>query len=236
MKICTECRLEKAEEDFGWARGSDKKPGARKSKCRPCYNAIRRAHYNTPEVNAEKNRIRKIVESSAEAREKRKEYRSRPEVVAKTAESQQRYKSKPEVKESQRRRKAENHRKINFRASLLMTSVVGRCRKGGLPLEIDAAWIEAILERGVCQVSGIPFDYGKHPTTRRNPLGPSIDQIVAGQGYTLENSRVVLTALNLALCEWGVDTYVQIAQEVLRANGFSVVKTEGECEQSLQLP
>lgn len=236
MKKCSQCGEVKEVEEFGWARGSDKKPGVRRAKCRPCYNSRRREHYNTPEVNAEKNRIRKILESSAEAKAKRREYRARPEVKAQTAESQQRYKNKPEVQEARRKKKLENHRRINFRASLLMTSVISRCKKGDLPLEITAAWIETILEKGACQVSGLPFDFGKHPKTRRNPFGPSIDQIEAGKGYTLANSRVVLTALNLALCEWGVDTYVQIAQEVLRANGFSVTKTEGECEPSLQLP
>lgn len=236
MKTCTDCGEVKNEEEFGWARGSDKKPGARRSKCRPCYNVRRRQHYQTPEVNAEKNRKRKLKESTEDAKAKRQEYRSRPEVIAKTAEAQQRYKSRPEIQQAIKKRKQDNAQKTPYRASLLMTSVVGRCRKGDLPLEITAAWIEAILEKGVCQVSGLPFDFGKHPKTRRNPFGPSIDQIEAGKGYTLANSRVVLTALNLALCEWGVDTYVQIAQEVLRANGFSVTKTEGECEQSLQLP
>lgn len=236
MKKCTACGENKNDEDFGWARGSDKKPGARRSKCRPCYNETRRRHYHTPEVNAAKNTVRKEKESTAEARAKRQEYRSRPEVRAKIAESQQRYKSRPEVQEARKKRKAENAQKTAYRASLLMTAVIGRCKKGKLPLEIDSKWIEKILEHGVCQVSGLPFDYGKHPTTRRNPFGPSIDQIVAGEGYTLKNSRVVLTALNLALCEWGVDTYTQIAQEVLRANGFSVLRTEDACEQSLQLP
>lgn len=236
MKTCTDCGETKSEDEFGWARGSDKKPGARRSKCRPCYNVRRRHHYRSPEVNAEKNRKRKIKESTEEAKAKRQEYRARPEVKAKTAESQQRYKCKPQVQEARRKRKEENQKKIFFRASLLMTSVLSRCRKGNLPVEITAKWIEEILERGVCQVSGMPFDYGRHPHTRRNPFGPSVDQVVAGKGYTLENSRIVLTALNLALCEWGVDTYVQIAQEVLRANGFSVAKAEIASEQSLQLP
>lgn len=236
MKTCTDCGEAKSEDEFGWARGSDKKPGARRSKCRPCYNVRRRQHYHTPEVNEEKNRKRKIRESTEEAKAKRQEYRSRPEVIVKTAESQQKYKSRPEIQAAIKKRKQENAKKTNHRASLLMTSVIGRCRKGNLPLEIDARWIEGILEHGVCQVSGIPFDYGKHPKTRRNPFGPSIDQIIAGGGYTLENSRVVLTALNLALCEWGVDTYVQIAQEVLRANGFSVGRAETKFEQSIQLP
>jgi hypothetical protein len=234
MKICTQCRVEKDESEFGWSRGSDKKPGTRKSKCRPCYNAIRRAHYHKPEVNAEKNRIRRLSEASLAAKEKRQEYRARTEVKLKTAEAQKRYKSKPEVQEARRKKREENIKRADRRSVMLMNSVNVRCRKGNLPVEIDAAWIKERLEKGVCEVSGVCFEFGKHGSTRRNPFGPSIDQIVAGGGYTLKNSRVVLTALNLALCEWGVDTYVQIAQAVLRANGFSVERMETISEQSLQ--
>lgn len=234
MKMCSQCLEVKQDDEFGWARGSDKNPGVRRAKCRPCYNLRRRAHYHTPEVNAEKNRIRKQKESTEEAKAKRQEYRSRPEVIVKTAKTQERYKSRPDVQEARRKRKEENKRKLAFRAAILMTSVGQRCRKSNLPMEIDVPWVHAILEKGVCEVSGMAFDFGNHPSTRRNPLGPSIDQIVAGEGYTLANSRVVLTALNLALCEWGVDTYVQIAQEVLRAQGFSVVRTEDASEQSIQ--
>lgn len=236
MKKCSQCGEVKEAEEFGWARGSDKKPGVRRAKCRPCYNSRRREHYNTPEVNAIKLEKRKAEAARPEVKARRKAYAALPENRAREAEARKKYKSQPAVQEAIRKKKAENHQKASFRASTLMISVGMRCRKGNLPMEIDAAWAQAILENGVCQVSGIPFDFGKHPSTRRNPFGPSVDQIVAGKGYTLENSRIVLTALNLALCEWGVDTYVQIAQEVLRANGFSVAKAETASEQSLQLP
>lgn len=233
MKICSVCAQQKQDEEFGWARGSDKKPGVRRAKCRPCYNVGRREHYAREDVYAEKLRIRKEYEARPEVREKKKASKRTPEYKAKAALALKKYKSKPDVQEAIRKKKAENHQRTYFRAAMLMTSVVSRCRKGSLPLEITAQWIENILEKGVCQASGIPFDFGKHPSTRRNPFGPSVDQIVAGKGYTLKNSRIVLTALNLALCEWGVDTYVQIAQEVLRANGFSVAKAETASEQSL---
>lgn len=233
MKICSVCRVEKPLDSFGWARGGASTNGVRRAMCRPCYNARRKAHYHRPEVKAVKNKLSRDYNERPEVKEKRRIYSSNPANRAKESEARKKYKSQPEVQEAIRKKKAENHKRINFRASLLMTSVLSRCRKGSLPLEITTDWIEEILQKGICQVSGLPFDLGRHPSTRRNPFGPSIDQIVAGKGYTLENSRVVLTAINLALCEWGVDTYVQIAQEVLRAQGFSVAKAEIAGEQSL---
>lgn len=233
MKICSVCGEEKPVESFGWARGGAATNGIRRAMCRPCYNVKRKEHYHRPEVKAVKNKLSREYNERPEVKEKRRIYSSNPENRAKESEIRKKYKSQPEVQEAIRRKKAENHKRINFRAAMLMTSVVSRCRKGSLPLGITVQWIEAILEKGVCQVSGLPFDFGRHATTRRNPFGPSIDQIVAGKGYTLENSRVVLTAINLALCEWGVDTYVQIAQEVLRAQGFSVMKVGSVSEQSL---
>lgn len=236
MKICSVCNIEKSEDEFGWARGGKNTQGIRRAMCRPCYNEKRKAHYHRPEVKALKNKLSREYNEKPEVKAKRRAYATDPLNRAKEAEARRKYKSKPDVQEAIRKKKLENHQKASFRASTLMVSVGTRCRKSNLPMEIDATWIQDILERGVCQVSGIPFDFGKHPSTRRNPFGPSVDQIVAGKGYTLENSRIVLTALNLALCEWGVDTYVQIAQEVLRANGFSVAKAETASEQSLQLP
>jgi hypothetical protein len=52
--------------------------------------------------------------------------------------------------------------------------------------------IQEQIDVGCCEVTGIPFDL----TTPKAWNAPSLDQIVAGGGYTQENTRVVLYALN----------------------------------------
>lgn len=40
---------------------------------------------------------------------------------------------------------------------------------------------------------------------------PSLDRIVAGRGYTTDNARIVLLAVNVMLSDWGADVFEQVA-------------------------
>lgn len=71
-----------------------------------------------------------------------------------------------------------------------------------------------IRSRGRCEVTGIPFTYerlGKGPNAKA-PWGMSIDRIDSRQGYTVQNCRLVCTAVNLAMNEWGEDGLARIAR------------------------
>jgi len=60
------------------------------------------------------------------------------------------------------------------------------------PSDIDLEWIMERLDRGVCELTGIPFVY-----EWRHPFLPSIDRIDATQpGHMKDNCRVVLWGLN----------------------------------------
>jgi hypothetical protein len=60
------------------------------------------------------------------------------------------------------------------------------------PSDIDIDWIMERLDRGVCELTGIPFVY-----EWRHPFLPSIDRIDATQpGHMKDNCRVVLWGLN----------------------------------------
>jgi hypothetical protein len=69
-----------------------------------------------------------------------------------------------------------------------------------------------------CAVSGLPFDltWNTGRDLFRNPFGPSIDRRNSKLGYTLGNCRLVLSAVNYGINEWGEDVY--------RAIGAAVVK------------
>lgn len=63
-------------------------------------------------------------------------------------------------------------------------------RRGGT--DIDIGWVMERLERGVCELSGIPFVYEV-----RHPCLPSIDRIDPTQpGHMKDNCRVILWGLN----------------------------------------
>lgn len=101
------------------------------------------------------------------------------------------------------------------RAGYLYRSAVIRAKKKGLPCTITKLWITQALDAGVCQLSGIPFDLTPTKASHFNPYSPSIDRIDSSKGYTFKNSRVILTALNVALSEYGLDTYLTIAKKVI---------------------
>jgi hypothetical protein len=86
-----------------------------------------------------------------------------------------------------------------------------RARDNGLPFSLSLPHIQSIVEAGVCEISGIPFELSK----RRDICNPSIDQIHAGEGYTPQNTRVVLWGLNVAFHTWGLRPILEIFRRLL---------------------
>ena len=82
--------------------------------------------------------------------------------------------------------------------------------------DLHALW-EAC--EGRCAVSGLPFSLDTFGDALvKHPFAPSIDRIESRKGYTLKNSRLVCTAANLAMNQWG--------EEVLRRVSKGVVAKE----------
>ena len=69
------------------------------------------------------------------------------------------------------------------------------------------------MEAGVCEATGITFEFN---VTGRHPFAPSIDRVDSGMGYTRENSRLVVLALNLMRGEWGDDLVKYVFQQWLK--------------------
>lgn len=93
-----------------------------------------------------------------------------------------------------RRARASYRTKSRPRAKTLYQHAATRARKKGLPFSITIDWVKDRIEAGVCQVTGIPFQLTL--TGQRNLYGPSLDRTDPQQGYTPENTRVVLFGYN----------------------------------------
>ena len=59
---------------------------------------------------------------------------------------------------------------------------------------ITLEWVEQKLLAGVCEVTGIAFEFERNG----NPFFPSIDRIDSDKGYTPDNCRAVLWIINTA--------------------------------------
>jgi hypothetical protein len=96
-----------------------------------------------------------------------------------------------------------------MRAAVIFNRVKKRAKAQGVPFDLTLNWVRAQLERGTCEMSGIRFDLRVD-----HPYGPSVDRKVArvkGGGYTIDNCRMVLNMVNMALKEWGEDAFYELA-------------------------
>lgn len=101
--------------------------------------------------------------------------------------------------------------RMDFRAVHVLRSVGKRAKRSGVAFDLDADWLTERLSRGTCELTGLRFDMsiaGRKATA----YTPSIDRCNPGAGYTKDNCRVILYALNHALSDHGLDGFLPIAR------------------------
>ena len=73
-----------------------------------------------------------------------------------------------------------------------------------------------IVETGRCQLTNLPFDFQRANKTSKNPYAPSLDRIDSQKGYTKENCRIVLAAVNDALGEHADNDILPILEAMVK--------------------
>lgn len=99
-----------------------------------------------------------------------------------------------------------------------LQSAKARCKKSDVAFSLTPAWAK---ERwtGKCEITGIEFVVSKRPAPFL--FSPSLDRIEPAQGYTPENCRFVLFAVN-AMKGSGTDIDVlTIAQAIVSNTSFT---------------
>lgn len=221
---CSKCGDVKPESDYGVTQTVRGKP-IKRAQCRACYNAHRRAHYSQPDVRATKLEKRRVYESIPEVAERITRAKQSPSYKEKAKESVRRSRAKPEIKQRQRERRREYNARPAAKALALLTSCRLRAQKKALPFDLTLDWISDRVIAGVCELTGLPFDFGSVPNGwTYNPRSPSVDQIIAGAGYKTSNCRVILTSLNNALSQYGDEHFEEVASAFLVMRGFTVTR------------
>lgn len=89
-----------------------------------------------------------------------------------------------------------------------------RAKELGREFDLTIDWcLQRIEEQHYCcAVSGVPFFHKPKGSSKCNPYAPSIDRIDCSRGYTQDNSRIVLFAVNVMLFDWGEDVLRTVAE------------------------
>ena len=109
----------------------------------------------------------------------------------------------------------------SYRATVLRSTAATRAKKLGLPCTLTKGWIEERLKRGICEITGVPFDLQSLGKGMRK-YAPSLDRQNPKQGYTEENTRVVVWIYNLWKSTYSDNEVVEFAKIVVEATAGKV--------------
>lgn len=100
-----------------------------------------------------------------------------------------------------------------IRASCLISGAKRRAKDAGLDFHLDLEWLAPKIERGTCEVTGLPFvlQAGRHA------FAPSLDRSDNTQGYTRDNTKAVVWIYNTAKGNWTHDEIVTFARAIVEA-------------------
>ncbi len=102
------------------------------------------------------------------------------------------------------------------RIDSILGSAKSRAALRGIPFTITRDWVyERLLEQNCCcAITGLKFSKNRDSGRERSPYALSVDRIVPSLGYTQENCRLVLFAVNVMLMDWGLEAIIPIAAKV----------------------
>jgi hypothetical protein len=108
---------------------------------------------------------------------------------------------------------------LNRACRRVLDNAKNRAAKKGIDITLSPDCVRRMAEtqKWRCAISDIPFDlaYDREGKHAYNPFGMSIDRLNCSKGYTPKNVRLILTAVNFGLNDWGEEIYLRIAKAVV---------------------
>lgn len=97
--------------------------------------------------------------------------------------------------------------------------VRSRAKAINVAFDLDRDDIIARVAAGRCEMTGIPFAVGFGSRKNKNFYNPSIDRIDSTNGYTRDNTRLVLYGLNVMMNTWGAQKIHEVS-DALKAHAM----------------
>jgi hypothetical protein len=129
--------------------------------------------------------------------------------------SRKRYAISPRVREKRKQSSNRFTETIPGRSKALFRAAKTRANRLGCMFSIDAPWIETRLAAGHCEVTGIPFDLKRGFNCGHRPWSPSLDRKNPGDGYTKENTQLVVFAYNAAKGGWTHEEVLKLSNALV---------------------
>lgn len=112
---------------------------------------------------------------------------------------------------------------IRRRAQNLVYGSKHRAKKLGLEFDLTTAWLEERLQAGVCEVTGLPFEFpevevGMKGGPKSNWI-PSLDRVDPSRGYTQDNIKVVVWCYNGAKASGTHEDVMRLARALMGQQG-----------------
>jgi hypothetical protein len=111
-----------------------------------------------------------------------------------------------------------------------LPNIRANAKARGLAFELTKADIVSLLRSSgaTCDVTGVPFSLTKFGCMR--PFAPSVDRKDCSKGYTPANCRIVCTAANMGMSDWGDEVLAKLASHMVKKRA-RVLDTVQQIEQ-----
>lgn len=116
------------------------------------------------------------------------------------------------------------------RGHALVVIARNRAKMKCLDFDLDPVLIQRTINNGFCELTGIPFNLD----TPYSWNAPSLDRIDSTKGYTMDNMRVVLYAVNVMANTWGEQKIVEIAAAIMDRRSAASSDLQKRLHQILQ--
>ena len=206
LKTCTGCKKTKPIDAFALNK---RHRDGRNYRCKDCCNAYNKEY-------AAKNR-EKLIERKRVYRENNRDKIAAYNAERADAQKQYYRKNRKRLREYQKQhREATKHQRrriletdLGARLKYLWKARRSDAKRRGIVFDITVDDLKSLHDRqkGMCAVTGLPFNMMRDHDFRAAPFGPSVDKIRAEGGYTVDNIQLVCFMVNMGKSQYPIEDF-----------------------------